>query len=558
MNGCRCRSFDAAAEAMLHCDLTSGRSAADDCRPWRGLAVRDSTTEVAMDSSQLPGLLATIMETSPVGIVVVDCRGLIVFANRRAEEVLGVAKDELTRRSYNAPQWQITDQQGRPVHDEELPFRRVMETRRAVYDARHCVARPDGARTHLSINAAPLVGSEGSLLGMVATVEDITERARAEERFRQLLESTPDAMIAVNPQGRITLANATAEQMFGYDRSELVGHELEMLVPERARAEHRRHVSEFFRNPRARPIGLGLDLTARRKSGEEFPVAIGLRPVDAGGEQVVFAAVRDMSEQKRVERELKDRESQLLAAHRIQEHLLPRDCPQLPGFDIAGASYPAVFAAGDHYDFLPMRGGQLGLIIGDVAGHGVGPALLMAATHTLLRVLVQMHGELDLILDHANRFLHEEVEEDRFVTLLFACLDPVRRTLVYGNAGHPTGYVLDQAGSVKARLESMTTPLAVDPGNRFDVSEPIPLEPGETVVLLTDGVLEAASPTGEAFGEARALQIVAAQRRKGAATIIEALHRAVRDFSGQARLADDVTVVVVRVLDIPRQTTGYY
>jgi PAS domain S-box-containing protein len=130
-------------------------------------------------------LLSQVMETSPVGITVVDWEGRITFANREAEQVLGLAKDEIVKRTYNAPEWRITDYDSGPFPDEELPFRRVMDTGQAVFDVCHAIERPDGRQVYLSINAAPLFDEAGQVDGMVATVEDITDRKQAEEALRR-------------------------------------------------------------------------------------------------------------------------------------------------------------------------------------------------------------------------------------------------------------------------------------------------------------------------------------------------------------------------------------
>ncbi|MBN1890256.1 MAG: PAS domain S-box protein [Thermoflexales bacterium] len=135
-------------------------------------------------------LVARVMETSPAGITVVNRHGQIVFANTRAEKVLGLEKDEITTLTFNAPAWHITDYDGGLFPDEDLPFRRVQATGQPVYDVAHAIEWPDGRRVLISINAAPLFDEAGQVDGMVSTVEDVTERKRAEaalqEHARQL------------------------------------------------------------------------------------------------------------------------------------------------------------------------------------------------------------------------------------------------------------------------------------------------------------------------------------------------------------------------------------
>lgn len=132
-------------------------------------------------------LLGQIMETNPLGVTMVDRQGQLTFANGPAERILGLTKDKIAHRTYNDPQWHITDEEGEPFPEEELPFHRVMETEEPVYGVRHAIEWENGKRVLLSINAAPLFDEFGQVSGMVATLEDITERKRAEEeRMKQL------------------------------------------------------------------------------------------------------------------------------------------------------------------------------------------------------------------------------------------------------------------------------------------------------------------------------------------------------------------------------------
>jgi sigma-B regulation protein RsbU (phosphoserine phosphatase) len=256
--------------------------------------------------------------------------------------------------------------------------------------------------------------------------------------------------------------------------------------------------------------------------------------------------VEDVTDRAHAEQALRQREMQLLVAQKIQERLLPQAPPALPGFDIDGRCCPAEFAAGDFFDYLTMPNGTAGFVISDVTGHGFGPALLMASTSTLIRLLAETQADVSEILGSVNRFLAKETE-DYFVTLLLGFIDPQTRSFQYASAAHPTGYVLDPTGTVKAQLESTALPLAIFPDTEFPTADPITLEPGDVVVLVTDGIQEAISPTGEPFGTDRLLEVVRANRTKKAAQIVESLYRAVCEFSQREEPVDDVTTIVIKV-----------
>jgi PAS domain S-box-containing protein len=130
-------------------------------------------------------LLSRLMDTSPAGIVRLDREGRILFANGRAEQVLRLARRDIGARTYDDPQWRITDYDGGTFEPERLPFHVVRRTGRAVYDVRHAIEPADGPRVLLSINAAPLLDERGGFDGVVATVEDVTERVRAEQALRE-------------------------------------------------------------------------------------------------------------------------------------------------------------------------------------------------------------------------------------------------------------------------------------------------------------------------------------------------------------------------------------
>jgi sigma-B regulation protein RsbU (phosphoserine phosphatase) len=255
------------------------------------------------------------------------------------------------------------------------------------------------------------------------------------------------------------------------------------------------------------------------------------------------SVMRDVTDVKKAQ----EREVEMRLARVVQQKLYPPRAPELAGFDLAGAAFPADHTCGDYYDYVPFADGRVGIAVGDVSGHGFGPALIMAETRAYLRSLSRTSSDLGQILRRLNRLLCHDTEDERFVTLMVALLDPARRSLVYSSAGHIHGHVLDRDGTTRHVLRSTGAPLGIFENGEFPSSPEIPLAAGDLLLLLTDGAAEAQDRDGAFFETERVLRVVAQERHRSAAQIVECLRAAVGEFSRDSPQADDITVVVCKV-----------
>ena len=255
--------------------------------------------------------------------------------------------------------------------------------------------------------------------------------------------------------------------------------------------------------------------------------------------------------ERKMQIELQEKEEEIKVARIIQQGLFPSHSIELEKFDIGGRSYPTDATGGDYYDYFTLPDGRIGIIIGDVSGHGLGPALLMAATRAYIRAFLKHTTDVGVILENTNRVLYEDVEDgNRFVTLVLGILDPRDSSFIYSSAGHQYGYILDVEGKVKHEVVSTGLPLGVFQDIDYPSSEKIPLAENDIVLLLTDGINEAV-PVGKSnhdvtFGVERPLEIVHDNRKLSSANIVETLHKEVLEYSDHYQ-EDDITAVVVKV-----------
>jgi PAS domain S-box-containing protein len=353
-----------------------------------------------------------------------------------------------------------------------------------------------------------------------------------------LFERIQDAVIvAVAKTQRIVLWNPAATNIFGYSASEALGLRVEDLVPESLKDQHRRGIAHYAETGHGPYIDSHrpLELPAIRKGGKEVYVELSFSSIGPEGEmdskeRFVLAIIRDITQRKRMEDEVRllntdlekrvaerteqlksamakqqqeaqERqriEQELQVARLIQQTLLPKSLPALPGYDMAAYYQPAREVGGDFYDFLELEDGRLGLVVGDVSGKGVPAALVMAITRTMLHAAYRLGspapGE---ILEQVNNILQPDIPPNMFVTCLVALLDSRIGRLQYANAGHDLPYVRHADGVSELRATGM--PLGLMPNMSYEQKE-IALKPGESVLLYSDGLVEAHDRQREMFG----------------------------------------------------------
>jgi PAS domain S-box-containing protein len=269
-----------------------------------------------MPTGDPAALLRVLLEASPLGVAVLDSDVRIRVWSRSAELMFGWREDEILGRSPG-------EVPGGLRHALELGLQHRSEEPNQVEAA---FTRKDGTPIDVEVQASPWADAQGSSRGTLVILADVSHRrafqkeiaavtaqeqearseARAERRFRELLEAAPDAIIEVDREGRIILLNPVTEKLFGYGRTELLGQPVEVLIPEDLRGTHTHHRTQYWNHPSTRPMGSGLALYGRRKDGTRFPVEISLSPVKSEDGLRITAIIRDISQRKLIEDRLRE------------------------------------------------------------------------------------------------------------------------------------------------------------------------------------------------------------------------------------------------------------
>jgi phosphoserine phosphatase len=233
-------------------------------------------------------------------------------------------------------------------------------------------------------------------------------------------------------------------------------------------------------------------------------------------------------------------------AQEIQAGLLPKENPSIEGFDVAGFCEPADQTGGDTYDFMPLPGGRWMIVVADATGHGIGPALVIAETRAMLRATCLHDPDVSRVLTTVNNLLTADLADSRFVTCFLGLLNPAACEMTYSSAGHGPMLFYNRRDGRFASVPANTVPLGIMQDPPTDQAARHPLACGDFAVITTDGFFEAANETGEEFGLERMTALLHRDRDLSASQMIQNLHQAVHEFTGQKVHADDLTAVIVK------------
>jgi sigma-B regulation protein RsbU (phosphoserine phosphatase) len=491
------------------------------------------------------GFLKSVLRHLPDGVVVADERGKCLYANEAAEKILGVDLREHPVTEWAAVYGLYLPDTVTPFPSDRLPLVEALSGR-DIPETEVYVKNADTTRgLWIGMRSQSLGDAMG---GGVLILRDLTSTKGSQElvqRLSSVVEQTGDSVVITDPSGLIEYVNPAFETTTGYTREEVLGSKPHIL-------NSGEHGEEFFRDLwttlLAGKIFRGTIIN-RKRNGERYYSMQTITPMKrASGDTSHFVSVgKDITQVIRAAEE----QSKMMLARTVQQNLYPSRAPQLEHFDVAGAAYPADATGGDYFDYIPMKNENLGIVIGDVSGHGIATALMMVQTRAYLRSLSTTRSDVEGLLRELNRALSTDMSDGHYVTLTLARLDPHTGAVAFSNAGHPPGYVIDRSGNVRRTLTATGVPMGCFPEWECDPSVDISLEPGELLVLFTDGITEAENPEGEVFGTERIMEFVRAHRRETSQDIVHGLCLAALRFTGSAPQNDDVTAIVCKALSPP-------
>jgi PAS domain S-box-containing protein len=503
---------------------------------------RYSALDIDVLQQEQNSSLLPVLRDLPVGIIMADASGGFTLFNREAERILGGGPEQIGSAHRSEVLGCYRPDRVTPFPSEELPLTRALrgeEVRDELILIRN-PSQPDGV--WIRVSAKPFANLPEEAGSAVVVLRDVTEQRRAIERIELLsraVEQTADSVLITDVNGTIEYVNSAFEMTTGYTREEALGKTPAILKSGRQDAA-------FYAGMWSLILSGGSfrgSLFNRKKNGELYCAEQTITPIKNGEGQITHfvSLLKDVTEARKHQ----EQDIQMKLAREVQQKLYA-NAVTVAGLDIGAVSCPADETSGDYFDFSFSTDTRVDVAVGDVSGHGLDAALVMALTRAYVRAFSAQNLQVSDTLEAVNRMLLADLDGERYVTLLFARVNMENSTLSYGSAGHVPGFVLGRSGHVERIIESSGVPLGLF--SACDVrTSTMPLKRGDLIVLLTDGVTEAVNDAGEELSIDRVIEYVQAHQHESAQRIADAVCDRAHALAREQPQRDDITAVILKV-----------
>jgi sigma-B regulation protein RsbU (phosphoserine phosphatase) len=480
-----------------------------------------------------------------------DPKGYYIYSSAAVYQILGYRPDQVVGRHYT----EFLTAQDKA---EQLFYATSQEP---FYSLINHYQHKDGHQVITESTGLPIINARGKLLKWRGVDRDITAKKQfqdaliqSEKRIRMIIESSLNAIVIMDSCGIVRDWNHQAEQMFGWRREEAIGRRLdELIIPERFRKAHRLGLENFLHGGGGAILNRLIEQTALRRNGMEFPIELSISPLREGNSFIFSGFIHDISARKAAEQQIRQAQVKLAIARneieiarKIQSTLSPSAPIKNDHFEVVGRCLPADQVGGDYYDYFCRSGRNLEIVIADVSGHAIGPALFMVETRSAIRANAVGVESPAAKLSGLNSFLFEDLDKsDFFITLFYLQYNVDKRLIRYANAGHPPPLLYQRRQNACLRLDADGLIVGISQQVHFE-EKFLPLEPGDLILFYTDGLIEAEDDQGNFFGLDRAESLLIEHCQDDPDALIEAFLEHLQQFCRTDSFKDDITLMVFK------------
>jgi len=508
-----------------------------------------------------------IMNSLPYPIYLIDANDYTIKMANSATSIFGdISKDTTC--------YALTHKMDRPCQlpNHQCTLEEIKRTKRPIV-LEHIHYDKDGNAIIMELHGYPVLNDDGDVVQIIESSLDITDRKRikarlleSEEQYRTVVQSAHDAIISIDSTGKVISWNHAAEKIFKYSAHEITGKPVGIIMPERFRERHNEGLRRIIKTGKSKIIGEKIEVSGLRKDGSEVPLELTIARWEMKGELHFTGILRDITERKRAEEELRKvnerMRDDLRAAAEVQKSLLPGEHLDIGDVRFASTFKPCEELGGDIFNVIQLDDRLVGLYILDVSCHGVQAALLSVTLSRLLSVMTERstlstrddggnhcyyHVQPVDVATQLNRQFPMDHEKLQYFSLVYGVLDLQSHAFRYISAGHP-GLIHLPRDSAAVVLDRPGFPIGWVKEPHYE-EHVVVINPGDRLYLYSDGVIEAMNADEEEFGGERLVSALEQGRGMPIGESISSLIHAVGEWRRDTSFEDDVSVLAIEAVD---------